>query len=495
MSARIPRYPEPPYCWSGTTSSVNPYSLLVSLEGARLGHCGIASDIRRIFTALALDSKIDLGGLIFPSGPAGINRQRRIKALEASAILHELQSDPEPRRRIGRIIRLVRSGLESYGDIVRRHDLTPFESDVFEDVIWRLFFAGHAPQKARSEIMKASFHYARFLPRPHLQGRSPWPFAAPPKLDIGQYRAILFQEMRPVRLPHHVVKFVRYHDAIPVTDPDLVNDHQAARMHMVTLTQCARDSHFVCNSRATRNALLRLRPDLEPYAHVIPAIVEAPRAVPKLDLQTVVDARALKGGGNGDAAVSAGRRSGGLRAFVLAVAPLEPKKNVPVIVEGWARSVSRKQGVKLLIVGGAGWKSAVSERSIAPYLQSGEIVRLAGLSDDELGMLYRRAAVLVFPSLAEGFGLPPVEALHAGTPVIASNIPAFREVLEDAALYVDPYDPEDLATKLDSLVIEEGAAQKHARLKERSVSVLQKYQSKAVSEQWLRLLETAKPRR
>lgn len=259
-------------------------------------------------------------------------------------------------------------------------------------------------------------------------------------------------------------------------------------MHMVTLNQCSRDSHFVCNSRATRNALLRLRPDLEPYAHVIPGIVEAPRAVPKLDLQTVVDARALNGGGNGDASFSAARRNSGRQSFVLAVTPLEPKKNVPVIVEGWARSLSRRQGVKLLIVGGAGWKSALSERAIAPYLQSGEIVRLAGLSNDELGMLYRRAAVLVFPSLAEGFGLPPVEALHAGTPVIASNIPAFREVLEDAALYVDPYDPEDLATKIDILVIEEGAAQKHARLKECSVSLLQKYQSKAVSEQWLRLL-------
>ena len=113
--------------------------------------------------------------------------------------------------------------------------------------------------------------------------------------------------------------------------------------------------------------------------------------------------------------------------YVLAVGTLEPRKNLPRVVLAADRA-----GVELRVVGAPGW---------------GEVgVESAGfVSDDELARLYRGAACLVYPSVYEGFGLPVLEAMACGTPVVTSRNTALAELAGEAAVLVDPLDVEAIA--------------------------------------------------
>lgn len=86
-----------------------------------------------------------------------------------------------------------------------------------------------------------------------------------------------------------------------------------------------------------------------------------------------------------------------------------------------------------------------------------EWVTLPGyVPDDDLHVMYGQAEAYVFPSLSEGFGLPPLEAMSAGLPVLCSDIPVLREVCADAALFFDPHDPASLIEQMEKLYSQKG---------------------------------------
>ncbi|MBQ9236420.1 MAG: glycosyltransferase family 4 protein [Prevotella sp.] len=128
--------------------------------------------------------------------------------------------------------------------------------------------------------------------------------------------------------------------------------------------------------------------------------------------------------------------------YCLSVSSLDPRKNFSRLLEAF----KDVEGCKLLIVGGA--NKVFSQNQ--DLKQSENIEFLGRVSDEELIRLYQGAEAFLFPSLYEGFGLPVVEAMCVGCPVIASDIPVLREVCGDAAIYFNPNDSDDMRNKIHS---------------------------------------------
>ena len=134
--------------------------------------------------------------------------------------------------------------------------------------------------------------------------------------------------------------------------------------------------------------------------------------------------------------------------FFLAVGSANPAKNLPLLLEAFER-VAALHDVFLVVVGGANPRVYASQGTCG----SNPRVRYLGqVCDATLKALYSQARALVFPSLHEGFGLPPGEAMACGCPVIVSRIPALRELCGTAALYVDPRSVSSVATALDTVM-------------------------------------------
>ena len=140
-------------------------------------------------------------------------------------------------------------------------------------------------------------------------------------------------------------------------------------------------------------------------------------------------------------------------AYLLYVGNIKPHKNLERLIEAF--HLVRAQGrpeLELLIIGDEISKMQSLRRAVHKY-QLHRYVRFLGFVPDKtLAVLYRLASVFVFPSLYEGFGLPPLEAMASGTPVVTSNVSSLPEVVGDAAVLVDPYSAEAIADGILSVL-------------------------------------------
>lgn len=138
--------------------------------------------------------------------------------------------------------------------------------------------------------------------------------------------------------------------------------------------------------------------------------------------------------------------------FLLYVGTIEPRKNLPRLVNAFSRL--QKQGFphQLIIVGPWGWAMDDFEADIKRSTSNQHVRWLGYIPAEDLPGLYSLASLFVFPSLYEGFGLPPLEAMACGTPVLTSNNSSLVEVCQDAAVLVDPYDEDAIADGLHRLL-------------------------------------------
>jgi glycosyltransferase involved in cell wall biosynthesis len=133
-------------------------------------------------------------------------------------------------------------------------------------------------------------------------------------------------------------------------------------------------------------------------------------------------------------------------SYILYVGNIKPHKNLVRLIEAFHHV--RRQGraeLELLIIGDEISKLQSLRRAVHKHQLHRHVRFLGYVPDKTLAVLYRLASVFVFPSLYEGFGLPPLEAMASGTPVVTSNVSSLPEVVGDAAVLVDPYSPEAIA--------------------------------------------------
>lgn len=159
-----------------------------------------------------------------------------------------------------------------------------------------------------------------------------------------------------------------------------------------------------------------------------------------------------------DSAARARLRRQGLRApFILSVGTIEPRKNHVRLILAFERLAPRFPDLQLVLAGRRGWMydavfAAIAASPVRDRIQYREYV-----PDDDLPELYRMASVLAYPSLYEGFGLPPLEALASGTPVLTANCSSLPEVVGEAGVLVDPMSVDAIAGGLAELLANDGA--------------------------------------
>ena len=140
------------------------------------------------------------------------------------------------------------------------------------------------------------------------------------------------------------------------------------------------------------------------------------------------------------------------KKYFLFVGTIEPRKNIPTIIDAY--NIYRRNGGcgKLVLVGGLGWKFEESLRSIDSSEFNDDIVQAGYCNSKEKEFLYRNACAVLFPSLYEGLGLPIIEAMSVGTPVITSNISSMPEIGGEVAFYINNVkDAKSLAEQMNKI--------------------------------------------
>jgi glycosyltransferase involved in cell wall biosynthesis len=263
----------------------------------------------------------------------------------------------------------------------------------------------------------------RFLPFAHAWrqawSRSGWP---PAERFLGSFDVLHYSDwMYPPQ--RSGVRATTVHDLVPVRFPEWAHA-RTRRMHTAKYRDLASCDVVFANSGFTAREVTELT------------------GVPAERVRVAypgVDARFRRDGDRADLGAP----------YLLTVATLEPRKNLDVLVSAF-RLLARED-VKLALVGAAGWGEQ-------PSLDYPGIVRLGYVDDDDLARLYRGAAAFVYPSRFEGFGIPIVEAMASGVPVVASAHESMDEASGDAAFRADPESPEAFAEAISRTLDDPGDA-------------------------------------
>lgn len=219
------------------------------------------------------------------------------------------------------------------------------------------------------------------------------------------------------------------HDLIPLTHPQYCRAGEYQRHAARIRNAMATAKGIICNSLSTLRSLEEYCEEMRlplPRSIVAPLALEDPGASKNRSIRIEVDERSQR-----------------TEPFFVMLSTIEPRKNHLMILQIWERLI-RVHGVnapKLHLVGQKGWEGESVDRilSRSPILK-GVVTEHVRMGDLELRELLQGARALLFPSFVEGFGMPVMEALAFGTPVIASDLPVFREFAADVPDYIDPLD-------------------------------------------------------
>lgn len=223
------------------------------------------------------------------------------------------------------------------------------------------------------------------------------------------------------------------HDLIPITHPELCHPGAVKRHRNRVIAALRRAQGIVVNSRATASELGKFA---DSAGFELPKVATAPLAGADLCADVTREERAQLTRSAG----STGEKS---RPYYVSIGSIEPRKNYLMLLRVWARLTEKygSDAPKLVIMGQWGEnRSFVRKIQNAAASMPAHVELAVGCNDAELGRRLRNGRALLMPTLAEGFGLPMIEALHTGTPVIASDLPCFREIGQGVPLLLDSND-------------------------------------------------------
>jgi len=170
--------------------------------------------------------------------------------------------------------------------------------------------------------------------------------------------------------------------------------------------------------------------------------------------------------------------------YFLYVGNAYPHKNLERLLEAFSILNSQFSILNLVLVGAEDYFYKRLKEKVKDISLENNVIFYGPADRKELSNLYKNAIALVFPSLMEGFGLPAVEAMAQGCLVLVSDIPVFHEVLGEAAIYFNPYDPVDMAEKMSDVL---NNPQKYAKFKTLGPELVEGYSWQKMARQTLRV--------
>lgn len=248
----------------------------------------------------------------------------------------------------------------------------------------------------------------------------------------------------PLKAPVPVVLTV--HDLIALEQPALCARANALHYRLLMPPSIRSAARIIVPTEWVRSRLIRRFPEVAAKTRVIPEGVRQVFRMSPLpgELDPV-------------------RHRFGIRdRSILFAGNIEPKKNLGALLAAFDLLKSRFRDLQLVVCGRLGWKCAKLHRTLRERSRSGDAIVTGYVQTPVLRALYRCATVFAFPSLIEGFGVPPLEAMACGTPVVASATPAVAEVVGNGGLTVEPTDIRGLAAALGA-VLESAAMRSELR--------------------------------
>ena len=208
---------------------------------------------------------------------------------------------------------------------------------------------------------------------------------------------------------------------------------ESARYYSQIDQAVKRTDHIIAVSESTRQDTIRL---LGAPEHKITVIYESANPIYRpVNDQEILEQTKSKHHITGD--------------FILFVSTIEPRKNLPTLLKAYRQLLdSYKADAKLVVVGRRGWLSEEVFALVDELKLTDDVLFLGRVPIEDLLHLYNAAQLLVQPSFYEGFGLPPLEAMACGTPVVVSNVSSLPEVVGDAGLLVDPENVSELTVAI-----------------------------------------------
>lgn len=230
------------------------------------------------------------------------------------------------------------------------------------------------------------------------------------------------RHMLPPYLPKGIKKVLTVYDLVWYYYPETMDRYNLLIAKLLFKRSIKKADHIITISKATAKALQEV---LHVPSNKITIAYPAADGFSRLD--KIASAEYIA------------RKYNVSRNYALTVSTVEPRKNLSILMKAFAGLKS--SGLQLLVAGASGWKTTQIYSEYAKLGFSEREVKFLGyIPDEDMNRLYSGACLFVFPSVYEGFGIPPLEAMASGTPVVLSNSSSLPEVGGDAAIFVDPYD-------------------------------------------------------
>jgi glycosyltransferase involved in cell wall biosynthesis len=256
-------------------------------------------------------------------------------------------------------------------------------------------------------------------------------------IDLLHIPVHWYNQITPYFLNRNIKKVITIHDLTPILFPEMhTRDTNITWERSLKLIKNRTDI-IISDSISTKNDCIKLLNIPEKRIRVIPLAADeryTPIKNKELIIQEMMNEYNIK------------------YPFILFVGTLEKRKNVPTLIKAFYKLKKSKLEHKLVIVGGKGWKYSQIFDLIEELKLQKDVIFTDYVSDEDLVKLYNTADLFVYPSLYEGFGLPPLEAMACGCPVITSNTSSLPEVVGDAGIMIDPNDINSLTESMHKIL-------------------------------------------